>query len=105
MNKFKKAGWPYVHRHYASKGVADIVAIRKTYDLAWGPEFFCQVVFVQCKFEATKQAHTKEKKALIQLAKSCWATPIWATKYDGKFQSAHRGIILMNLLNNRLFIL
>jgi Holliday junction resolvase len=98
VGKFDRAGWPYVKRHYGSKGIADIVAVRKGYDLV-SMDFYTELVFIQCKKEKTKKNHDEEKKGLIEYCKQMLAVPIWADKNWNNGR-----IVLTDLYTNKQFV-
>jgi len=87
MNKFWQ--WPYVKRHYSSKGITDIVAIKACYcDGHKGPHAI--VVFPQCKFSSDSNKKMegsmskKEKQDLVNYAKDCGAYPLHVYSYKHK---------------------
>ena len=85
MRRFTK--WFYVKRHYASKGIADIVCIR-------AQDSVPQVAFIQCKIGS--RVDRKGRDALIKFAKKCGAIPVWASSVKRKIQ-------LLDLRTNQEF--
>lgn len=107
MRRFHQ--WPYVKRHWASKGIADIVCIRKsvhfkdTKGLCWlcVDDVEAQVVFIQCKYSRLGSAKGMlkkiDKKGLINYSRDCGAIPVYA-------YSENRRVKLVNLLTGKEFV-
>lgn len=103
MKKFFQ--WPYVKRHWGSKGIADIVAVRPSQGCHECGRFnlTSQVAFIQCKFSSDSnkklenKLDKKGKKDLVNFAKDCGAYPVYAYSYKHK-------TILIDLNTNMAFI-
>jgi hypothetical protein len=97
MKKFFQ--WPYVKRHFASKGIADIVCIRALHSSGFMQFHMAEVAFIQCKFGVNSHRNFpwSKREELKNYAKDCGAIPIFAF-------NENRKIKLINLDTNKEFI-